>query len=1074
MAFNLRPSRLVVALAVAAGPLLCQSLSAQSAASITVEQRTIHTYPFSDPNPIPILASDARLYPYHKFEGYAHESEQRNWTVVHLENEWIEVWVLPEVGGKVWGARVKESGHEFIYRNEVMKFRDISLRGPWTSGGIEFNFGVVGHTPATATPVDYVTRENDDGSVSVFVGAMDLPSRTNWRVEIRLPADRAYFETNVLWSNPTTLEQPYYNWMTAAAFARDDLVMSIPGNTYLEHPGAERAWPFDAEGRNLAVYDENRFAGSKSYHVVGAYDDFFGGYFTESDYGFGHWARYEEMPGQKLWLWALSRQGGIWEDLLTDTDGQYVEFQAGRLFVQYTPGGQVNPVSQVGFHPGQTDRWSETWFPVEGLGGLTDESRDGAMFVEYDGGRINVSAHAFGEIIDTLRIRANGELVWDEIMTFDVLDPVRREFSPDGSRGDALDIPPGADVTVEFPALGLVYHSNPAETALVRPFDTGDDAMPSIPETDRLVVAARELVRGRRLEDAHPMFERVLEAEPWHREALLGLGDLEYRRGRYAEGLAHVERVLRLDGYDPEGNFLAGNLYRATGRSLDAQEAYGWAARSTAFRSVAYVQLAELALADRDFEGARHYATLALDYDRYSLPAHQVLAVAARVTGDRETAEIHLGRLLEIDPLHHFVAAERYLASGTAPDGQALVDALHGELPEQELLELAVGYERRGLPWDGASIAVLGDVAFDSPLLRAWGAWLQGDPATLAGGADPAFVFPYRPETIRVLEWAARNDSHWSWRYLLALNLWGRDRPSEAAAILAGLGDRPDYGPFYVARTELAEYADAGGSGVEADLRRAIELARDERLLRIPLITFLQGEERWDDAIMVSAAARERFPDDFDLALLHAQSLTESGRYNESIGILDDIDVLPSEHAGMSHGLFATAHTMAALDTIGADPAAAIAHLETAMTWPERLGQGRPYEPEQRLQQFLMGLAQGAAGDELAGRGAFEAVIRRTESSVLEGRPGRQPSRLDLLAVVALTVLDRVDGLGQFAVGSEGSLGRIADAVAEVANHVPADRGEILDALREAVRNEPELFADLEGRLLARAIGGGR
>ena len=110
----------------------------------------------------------------------------------------------------------------------------------------------------------------------------------------------------------------------------------------------------------------------------------------------------------------------------------------------------------------------------------------------------------------------------------------------------------------------------------------------------------------------------------------------------------------------------------------------------------------------------------------------------------------------------------------------------------------------------------------------------------------------------------------------------------------------------------------------------------------------------------------------------------------------------------------------------------------------------------------------------MAGRGAFEAVIRRTESSVLEGRPGRQPSRLDLLAVVALTVLDRVDGLGQFAVGSEGSLGRIADAVAEVANHVPADRGEILDALREAVRNEPELFADLEGRLLARAIGGGR
>ncbi|MDH5590671.1 MAG: DUF5107 domain-containing protein, partial [Gemmatimonadota bacterium] len=210
--------------AVMTVPLL--PLAAQTA-HVSEEVRTLATYPFSEPNPVPILTRDARLYPYHSFEGYAAESEPREWKVVKLENEWIEVFVLPEVGGKVWGAVVKETGHEFIYRNEVMKFRNIALRGPWTSGGIEFNFGVIGHTPATATPVDYLLRENDDGSVSCIVGAMDLPSRTHWRVEIRLPADAAYFETRVLWYNPTPLEQPYYNWMTGAAFARDDLEMSI-------------------------------------------------------------------------------------------------------------------------------------------------------------------------------------------------------------------------------------------------------------------------------------------------------------------------------------------------------------------------------------------------------------------------------------------------------------------------------------------------------------------------------------------------------------------------------------------------------------------------------------------------------------------------------------------------------------------------------------------------------------------------------------------------------------------------------------------------------------------------------
>ena len=84
--------------------------------------------------------------------------------------------------------------------------------------------------------VDYAIKENADGSVSCIVGTMDLPSRTEWRVEVRLPADKAAFETNVLWHNPTPLEQPYYNWMTAAAFARNDLEMSMPGTAVRTAP----------------------------------------------------------------------------------------------------------------------------------------------------------------------------------------------------------------------------------------------------------------------------------------------------------------------------------------------------------------------------------------------------------------------------------------------------------------------------------------------------------------------------------------------------------------------------------------------------------------------------------------------------------------------------------------------------------------------------------------------------------------------------------------------------------------------------------------------------------------------
>ena len=263
-------------------------------ASITVETREILTYPYSDPNPVPVLAEKkSEIYPYFTFNGYSLKGKMQKWKVVKLENDYVEVYVLPEVGGKVWGAIEKSTGKEFIYRNEVLKFRNIAMRGPWTSGGIEFNFGIIGHNPSTCVPVDYKTEKNEDGSVSCFVGSLDLPSRTRWCVEIRLPADRAWFETFATWINPTPLPQTYYNWMTAAARVTDDLEFAYPGIAEIGHEGEFGLWPVNEEGRNVAWYRENNFGSSKSYHVVGEYNDFMGGYYHKSDFGFGHWALYD-------------------------------------------------------------------------------------------------------------------------------------------------------------------------------------------------------------------------------------------------------------------------------------------------------------------------------------------------------------------------------------------------------------------------------------------------------------------------------------------------------------------------------------------------------------------------------------------------------------------------------------------------------------------------------------------------------------------------------------------------------------------------------------------------------------
>src|SRR5680860_417932 len=182
-------------------------LSAQSSATIREYDTTFMTYPFSDPNPIP---RTDKIYPYFTYDGYSSKAAPASWKMVELENEYIRVQISPEIGGKIWGAWDKTHDKPFIYGNDVVKFRNIAMRGPWTSGGIEFNFGIIGHTPTVSTPIDYLTTKKNDGSVSCYISAIDLLTRTRWIVEINLPRDRAWFSTEVYWINPTDLEQPYY------------------------------------------------------------------------------------------------------------------------------------------------------------------------------------------------------------------------------------------------------------------------------------------------------------------------------------------------------------------------------------------------------------------------------------------------------------------------------------------------------------------------------------------------------------------------------------------------------------------------------------------------------------------------------------------------------------------------------------------------------------------------------------------------------------------------------------------------------------------------------------------------
>ena len=381
------------------------------------------TYPYSDPSPVPLLTS---LYPYFRYDGFTDKPVQKEWKVVELENDFIKVLIFPEVGGKVWTAIEKSTGEPFIYYNHAVKFRDIAMRGPYTSGGLELNYGIIGHTPNCATPVDYIIQNNDDGSVSCTVGVLDLLTRSNWRLEIRLPKDKAYFITRTFWYNSTAVSQPYYHWLNGGYKSAGNLEFIFPGTNYVGHGGEFASWPVNEKnGKKISFYEENNFGGYKSYHVIGKYAGFAGGYWHDDKFGVVRYGDYDDKAGKKIWIWGLSRQGMIWEKLLTDTDGQYVEMQSGRLFNQNSGGSLFTPFKYKDFAPYATDIWTEYFYPVLNTRGYVEANEYGALNLKNEDGFLKVYFAPAQRTDDQLIITEGDKILYSKKLTLDPHEDIR-------------------------------------------------------------------------------------------------------------------------------------------------------------------------------------------------------------------------------------------------------------------------------------------------------------------------------------------------------------------------------------------------------------------------------------------------------------------------------------------------------------------------------------------------------------------------------------------------------------------------------------------------------------------------
>lgn len=936
-------------------------------ARVTETEVTMPTYPFSDPNPVASAVNEyPNMYPYYRFDGFTDKAIDKKWKVVELENDYIRVLIFPEIGGKVWAAIEKKTGQPFLYYNHAVKFRDVAMRGAWTSGGIEFNYGIIGHTPNCATPVDYLTRKNADGSVSCIVGTLDLVTRTNWRVEINLPADKAYFTTRSFWHNGNGMPQPYYHWSNAAIPSEGNLEFVAPGNSYIGHEGETGNWPMHPDsGKDLSFYEQNDFGEYKAYHVLGRHDHFFGGYWHEKNRGMAHYAAKDEKPGKKLFIWGLSEQGMIWENILSDRDGQYVEVQSGRLLNQNVERSSYTPFKQISFMPYATQGWVEYWFPVLQTRGISMANPLGTLHVQKSNRRVHVYFSAVSKLADTLVLYGNDKPLYKKLLRLNPLDVFTDSVTIDD---------PALKIEIRIGGNKMVYREEQASDTLSRPLSSPQQLEESAYHLYR--VGADRLAQ-RFYAEADILLQKALLKDAALVPALTSLSELKYYEMKYDSAAYYAYKALALDTYDGAANYFFGLASLQLNKWHDAEDAFSMATLTTLYQGAAYTALAEMALKRQQYETALAYADKALDVNRKNISGLEIKLMAYRHLNMPAPANAVADSLLVLDPLNHFAVYEKYLLDSVRTSYHTFSSRLQNEMPEQTILELAIRYQAKGFMKE--AVALLERLPQSAEALY-WLAWLSREKTETvlqllkkADGLSPHLVFPFRQESAVVLDWAQTQNGSWKSKYYLAL-IYRAHNNQRALALLEECGEKPDFAPFYITRMQ---YVKADSSQRLQHIQKAVTFDPSNWRYQKLLAEYFIEREQYAKALEITSVYHRKHPGDYKMGMLYVRTLLLNKQYKKADEILSGLTILPYEGATDGHELYRESKLMQAVQLMRKKQfKKALSFIQQSKTWPANLGAGKPYDSaiDVQLQDYLLALCYQGLGQHLQYQQALNQI----------------------------------------------------------------------------------------------------
>ena len=775
--------------------------------------------------------SSGRVYPLPFHDRIAEKPVPHTWAAIFVENEFLTVMILPELGGRIHRVTDRTNGYDLVYYQPVIKPALVGLAGPWISGGIEFNWPQH-HRPSTFMPADVHIDEAADGSVTVWLAEHDPMARMKGMHGVCLHPARAVLELKARVSNRTADVQTFLWWANAATRVHERYQSFFPPDATYVADHAKRAlstFPLcsghyygvdyaaraksgvppgeiprqyvpphcsisnlkseisDASQPAYSPADLSWYANipvPTSYMCMGSKEDFFGGYDHAAQAGLVHVADHHLAPGKKQWTWGNHEFGYAWDRNLTDADENgefrpYIELMAG-VFTDNQPDFSY-------LQPGETKAWSQYWYPIQKIGPAHHATTEAAISLTLSKGtaRIGVAVTA-AQTGAMIRLTAGKKDLAYFIRDLTPGAPLVETVPISASKGLTLSVvtKQGRELIAYTPQPPAVPNSGGlAKIAASEPAAPAD-----ITSADELYLTGLHLEQYRHATRAPAAYWRqALRRDPGDSRCNLALGRWHLRRGEFAAAEKHLRAsVTRLPHRNPnpadgEAHYQLGRCLRFLGRDHEAYAAFAKAAWNQAWMPASCYALAEIECARSNWGTALNHLDRCLRLNADHCQARNLKVLVLRWLNREPEARALLHETLQLDPLDWWA---RHL------DGEKL------SCDTQARLDLALDCARAG--FFGQALALVAEAQPEphtgtAPLVSYYRAWLVHQLGSAvaakphlaaAAKAPPAYCFPARLEEIAILANAiAANPRDGRAPFYLGNLLYDRRRHREAIAL---------------------------------------------------------------------------------------------------------------------------------------------------------------------------------------------------------------------------------------------------------------------------------------------------